>query len=94
MNAIFVVLIAAAGLAVGGIVSRSSADTITCYLDNVTMSDGTSLEGSFATNAAGDLLTSDIAVVGGPYGVNGGSQLQTGIAADFIVSSGPKCHRS
>jgi hypothetical protein len=53
--------------------------------NNVAMSGGASLVGSFTTNSAGTLLTFDIAVDGPP----GGYLFMTGIPSDYITESGP-----
>jgi hypothetical protein len=50
------------------------------------MSGGTSLEGSFTTDASGNLLTFDIYLSGGPFN---GYLYQTGIATDVTTSAGP-----
>jgi len=57
----------------------------TWNLENVVMSGGASLVGSFTTNGAGTLLTFDISVDGPP----GGYHFQTGIPSDYITQSGP-----
>jgi opacity protein-like surface antigen len=83
--------LAAASLVAGllGGVASANADAITWDLQNVTMSGGTSLKGYITTDDSGNLLSYNVAMVGGPYGGGIGYLFQTGIPTDYIVTGGP-----
>jgi hypothetical protein len=76
------------GLLLLGAAAPASADTI--WNLSVVPTDGVSLAGSFTTDAAGDLLSYDIAVVGGRY--NGYRFDAAHVPVDHDILSGPQSY--